>query len=52
MHSDVAIQLLQSFVIFHLHKPRKLVVFVRLFGHVGLHDDKAASVTAKHAAVV
>jgi hypothetical protein len=46
MHSDVTIQLLQRFV------ARKLVVFFQLFGHVGLHDNKAASAAARHATVV
>jgi hypothetical protein len=52
MHSVVTIQLLQSFVVFHLHRARKFVVFVQLFRHVGLHDNKAASATDKHAAIV
>jgi hypothetical protein len=51
MHSDVT-KLLQSFVVFHLQKSRKLVVFFQVFGHVGRHNNETASATAKQAAVV
>jgi len=31
MHADVTVRFLQSFVVFRLHKPRKLVVFANFY---------------------